>query len=42
MDIEKDYILFKLIKQKPINNCKDLSKNMIGKKKRFLLFYRKF
>lgn len=30
--MEEDYKLFQLIRRNPINNCVDLSKNMIGKK----------
>lgn len=37
-NIEEDYKLFQLVKRDPINSCKDLSKNMIGKKRGIFYF----
>lgn len=36
--MEEDYKLFQLIRRDPINNCVDLSKNMIGKRSGFIYF----
>lgn len=35
---EEDYKLFQLIRKRPINNCIDLSKNMIGRRNGFVYF----
>lgn len=40
--MEEDYKLFQLIRRNPINNCVDLSKNMIGKKSGFIYFTENF
>lgn len=37
-NIEEDYKVFQLVKRNPINSCKDLSKNMIGKKRGIFYF----
>lgn len=40
--MEEDYKLFQLIRRNPINNCVDLSKNMIGKRSGFIYFTENF
>lgn len=40
--MEEDYKLFQLIRRNPINNCVDLSKNMIGKRTGFIYFTENF
>lgn len=42
MLLEDDFKLFQLVKRKPINNCIDLSKNMIGKREGVFYFTEKF
>lgn len=40
--MKEDYKLFQLIRRNPINNCVDLSKNMIGKRSGFIYFTENF
>lgn len=40
--MEEDYRLFQLVKRNPINNCVDLSKNMIGKRDGVFYFTQHF
>lgn len=38
----EDFILFKKVKERPIRNCVDLSKNMRGKRNGFIFFTESF
>lgn len=40
--MEEDYRLFQLVKRNPINNCVDLSKNMIGRRNGVFYFTQHF
>ena len=40
--MEEDFKLFMLVKKNPINNCKDLSRNMIGKRNGIFYFTESF
>lgn len=40
--MEEDFRLFQLVKRNPINSCRDLSKNMIGKRNGIFYFTESF
>ena len=40
--MEEDFILFKKVKERPMRNCVDLSKNMRGKRNGFIFFTESF
>ena len=40
--MEEEFILFKKLKEKPVRDCLDLSRNMIGKRNGFVYFTESF